>query len=179
MRPVLAAVTFVAVGVLASSVYFQSRMARDQLTLGRLSDQVSAQQTTITTLKQAAPEHASPPVMRYAFSADTPSLRGVGKAGEPVVTVPPGESLAVLELPVRGGEPTSYRVALSSFPQEQERLNETTLRPVKRGDSWVIEFVLPTALVENDTHYLLSVSTTTGTESARYLFEVRKPEIVR
>jgi hypothetical protein len=176
LRPVLASVTFVALGVLASSVYFQSRMARDQVSLGRLSGQVSAQQATIASLKQqAAPQHSPPPVARYAFSAEASSLRGVGKAGELVVTLRPTESVAVLELPVRGGAPTSYRVALSSFPEEQERLNETTLQPVKRGDGWVIEFVLPTALVENDTHYLLSLSSAGGAESARYLFEVRKP----
>ena len=179
LRPALASVTFVALGVLVSSLYFQPRMARDQATLGRLSDQVSTQQATITTLKQATPQHSPSPVARYAFTADTLSLRGVGKAGEPVVTLPPGESLAVLELPVQSGAQTAYRVALSTFPREEERLSEATLRPVKRGDSWVIEFVLPTALVENDTHYLLSLSAAGGTESARYLFEVRKQAIVR
>jgi hypothetical protein len=67
-----------------------------------------------------------------------------------------------------------YRATLSSFPEEQERLSEATLRPLKSGNRWIVEFALPTALVESDTHYLLTLTPTEGTDSARYLFEVRK-----
>lgn len=173
-RPVLASMAFMALGVIAGSVYFQSRLARDQTALGRLSDQVSAQQATIASAKQVAPEHSAPPPTHYAFSANTSNLREVGQAGEPVVTLLPGESLAMLELPVQSGEHASYRVTLSSFPEEEVRLTEATLRPVRRGDGWVVEFALPAPLVENATHYLLNLSSTAGSESARYLFEVRK-----
>ena len=174
LRSVLASVAFMALGVLASSVYFQSRLARDQAALGRMGDQVSAQQATIATLKQAAPEHSVPPPARFAFDANTSNFREPGKAGEPVVTLLPGESLAMLELPVQGGEKATYRVTLSSFPEEEARLTEATLRPVRRGEGWVVEFALPAPLVENDTHYLLNLSLNAGSEGARYLFEVRK-----
>ena len=65
-------------------------------------------------------------------------------------------------------------VQLAEAREEEARLTETTLRPVRRGDGWVVEFALPAPLVENDTHYLLNLSSATGSESARYLFEVRK-----
>ena len=86
--------------------------------------QVSAQQATIASAKQAAPERSAPPPTRYAFSANTSNLREVGEAGEPVVIFLPGESLAMLELPVQGGENASYRVTLSAFPEEEARLTE-------------------------------------------------------
>jgi hypothetical protein len=174
LRLVLASVACMTLGVLASGLYFQSRLARDQTALGRLSDQVSAQQATIVSLKQTAPEHSASPPTRYAFSANTPNLREAGQAGEPVIIFAPGEPLAVLELPAQSGEHASYRATLSSFPDEEARLTEAALRPVKRGESWVVEFALPASLVENDTHYLLNLTPTAGSEGTRYLFEVRK-----
>ena len=174
LRPVLASAAFVALGVLAGGIYFQSRFASDHAALERLGERVKAQQATIAALEHAPSRESPQSVMHFAFSAATPSLRGPGEAGEPVVTFPPGESLAVLQLPVQSGGHGSYRIALSSFPQEEERLNEASLRPVKRGLGWVVEFVLPASLVENDAHYLLTLASMTGTESARYLFEVRK-----
>lgn len=180
LRPVLASVAFVAFGALASSVYFQSRLSQDRADIGRMESQVRAQQTAI-----AAQEHAPPgqsarvtvspgPMTRYAFSADSSSLRSPGKAGEPVLTFPSGESVAVLELPVQSGERGEYRVTLSSFPQQQERLSEASLKPLKSGNGWIVEFALPTSLVESDTHYLLTLTSTAGADDAHYLFEVRK-----
>ena len=174
LRPVFASLALVVLGVLVSSVYFESRIAADGSALGHLKEQVSAQQAALASLEHAPPKDSPHQPMRYAFSADLLNLRGPRGAGEPVVAFPPGESLAVLELPVNSGEHGTYRVTLSSFPEEQERLSEATLRPLKSGNRWIVEFALPTALVESDTHYLLTLTPTAGTDSARYLFEVRK-----
>ena len=81
--------------------------------------------------------------------------------------------MAILELPVAQGEHGSYRARLSSFPQEQERLTELALRPVRHGEHWIVEFALPAALVEGDTHYLITL-TQNGGDSARYVFKVQK-----
>jgi hypothetical protein len=173
LRPVLASLVCVALGVVASSAYFESRISQDRATIKRMESEVTAQQKAITAPEPARPTAASRPITRYAFSADTLNLRGPG-AGEPVVTLPPDEPLAVLELPVHSGERAVYRVTLSTFPQEQERLSEATLRPLRRGDRWIVEFALPTSQVEDDRHYLLTLTSTTGADTARYLFEVRK-----
>ena len=82
--------------------------------------------------------------------------------------------MVILEVPVANGEHALYRASLSSFPQEQERLSETALRSVKRADRWVVEFALPAALVEDDTHYLLTLTQMSGADTGQYLFEVRK-----
>jgi len=180
LRPIVASVAFVALGVLATDVYFQSRLAQDRAVIRQMEGQLSARQSAIAALESAPPKESSrftdspQPMTRYAFSADTSSLRGPGKAGEPVVTFPSGESVAVLEMPAQSGERAEYRVTLSSFPQQQERLSEAGLKPLKSGNGWIVEFTLPSSLVESDTHYLLTLTSTTGTDSAHYLFEVRK-----
>ena len=117
---------------------------------------------------------SAPAIARYAFRSEPSNLRGIGSPGEPVVTFAPGESVALLELPAGSDEHGAYRVTLSSFPQEQERLSETALKPVKREGQWVVEFALPAALVEADTHYLLALTRLDGAEGRRYLFQVRK-----
>jgi hypothetical protein len=170
-RPALASVALVAVGVLASGAYLGLRISQDRLIIGRMAAEVANQKAAIAALEQA-PKHAAQLVAHYAFRSDASNLRGPGSPGEPVVSIEGG--LVILELPVADGEHALYRATLSSFPQEQERLSETALRPVKSANRWIVEFALPAALVEDDTHYLLTLTQVGGAESARYLFEVRK-----
>lgn len=173
LRPALASFVFVAVGALVSSLYFESRLAQDRLVIGRMTQQ-EASQKVATAAVERAPKASVPAIARYAFRSEPSNLRGIGSPGEPVVTFAPGESVALLELPAGSDEHGAYRVTLSSFPQEQERLSETALKPVKREGQWVVEFALPAALVEADTHYLLALTRLDGAEGRRYLFEVRK-----
>ncbi len=175
LRPILTSVALVAVGVLASVAYFALRSSQDRLVMGQMAAELAAQKATIAELK-SAPKPPVPlvaGVARYAFSADLLNLRGGGNAAEPVVSFAPGDSMVILELPVSVGERGAYRARLSSFPQEQERLTEVALQPVRHGDHWIVEFALPAALVEADTHYLLAL-TQNGSDSARYLFKVQK-----
>lgn len=172
LRPVLASFALIALGVLASATYFRSQVSQDRAIIDRLQGEVTAQQRASAALERA-PLPQSRPITHYSFSAITPNLRGTG-AGEPVVTFPPGDGLAILELPVQNGAGGVYRVTLSAFPQERKRLSEANLQPLRKGNRWIVEFALPTPLVANDTHYLLTLTSTTDTDSARYLFEVRK-----
>jgi hypothetical protein len=172
-RPALVSVALVAVGVLASGTYLGFRISQDRLIMRRMAAEVTRQKAAIAALEQA-PTQTAQLVGRYAFRSDASNLRGTGSPGEPVVSFTSGESIAILELPVANGEHALYRVTLSSFPQEQERLSETALRPVNRGNRWIVEFALPAALVEGDTHYLLTLAQMSGADSGRYLFEVRK-----
>jgi hypothetical protein len=182
LRPALASVALVAVGVLVSGVYFGLRTSQDRQLIGRMAAEVADQKAALDALERA-PKPITRLVAHYAFNSDTPNLRGTGNPGEPVVTFAPADSMVILELPVAGGEHALYRVTVSSFPEQQERLSESALRPLKSGNRWILEFALPAALVERDTHYLLSFSQMSGADSGRYIFEVRKPsskkEIVR
>ena len=174
LRPALASVAFVALGVLATSLYFGSRLSQDRLIIGRMTEEVASQKAAIAAALERAPKAPTPAIARYAFRSEASNLRGIGGAGEPVVTFAPGESLVLLELPIGTAAQGVYRVTLSSFPQEQERLSEAALKPVKRAGQWVVELALPAALVETDTHYLLALTGPDGAEGPRYLFEVQK-----
>ena len=173
LRPALVAGVFVAVGVLVSSLYFGARLAQDHLIIGRMTEEVASQKAATAALERV-PKASAQAIARYAFRSEAANLRGIGSPGEPVLTFAPGEALVLLELPTGSDEHGSYRVTLSSFPQEQERLRETALKPVKRQGQWVVEFALPAALVEGDTHYLLALAQPDGGEGRRYVFEVRK-----
>jgi hypothetical protein len=172
-RPALVPVALAAVGVLAGGAYLGFRISQDRLIIGRMATEVASQKAAISALEQAARRSAQL-AARYAFRSDASNLRGTGSPGEPVVSFASGESMVILELPVADGEHALYRATLSSFPQEQERLSETALRPVKSGNHWIVEFALPAGLVDGNTHYLLTLTQMSGADSGRYLFEVRK-----
>jgi hypothetical protein len=138
-----------------------------------MTEEVASQKAAIAVLERPSTASAQM-IARYAFRSESANLRGMGSPGELVVTFAAGESLVLLELPVGNGEHGAYRVTLSSFPQQQERLSETALKPVKREGQWFVEFALPAALVEGDTHYLLALTQPDGAVGWRYLFEVRK-----
>jgi len=174
LRPALASVALVAVGALAAGTYLGFATSRDRHLIEQMAAQLAAQKAALVELERG-PKPAIPSVAEvahYAFSSDLPNLRGAGSAGEPVVSFAPADSMVLLQLPVSGGDGT-YRVRLSSFPQDEERMIETALRPVKHGDQWIVEFALPAALVDGGSHYLLAL-TQGGADRGRYLFEVHK-----
>jgi hypothetical protein len=174
LRPMLASVVLVAVGGLVASAYFAPRISQDRALIGQMTEEVAAQKATITTL-QRLPKEVIPSIARYAFSSEAPNLRGAGNPGEPLVAFSPGQSLVILELPADGDERSTYRVTLRTFPEQQERLSETALQPVKNGSRRVVEFTLPAALVEGNGHYLLDLTRIGGSaDTRRYVFEVRK-----
>ena len=173
LRPVLASLALVAVGVVVSSLYFAPKLSQDRLVIGRMTQENEKREATITALEHA-PTQPIQTVVHFAFSSASSGLRGPGEGGEPVVTFASGAALAVLELPVNPGTQTTYRVTLSAFPAGRERLSEPALTPVKRGERWIVEFALPAAMVESDTHYLLAMTQADGESEQHYLFEVRK-----
>jgi hypothetical protein len=172
-RPALTSMALVAVGVLAVGAYLGFRISQDRLIIGHMAAEVANQKAAIAALEQV-PKRSAQLVAHYAFRSDASNLRGPGSPGEPVLSFASGEAVVILELPVADGEHALYRATLSSFPQEQERLSETALRSVKRANRWIVEFALPAALVEDDTHYLLTLTQMSGADSGRYLFEVHK-----
>jgi len=174
LRPTLAALVFVAVGVLSSSLYFERRLSEDHIVIQRMTQEMDTRRAAIRSPEPTPARTPAQTIARYAFKSESSNLRGTGSAGEPMVTFAPGDSLVVLALPVNSNERGTYRVTLSTFPQERERLSETALEPVKRGGQWLVEFALPAALVEGDTHYLLAITRPGGAEGNRYVFEVRK-----
>lgn len=172
-----AAVVFVALGWLAATANYRAKLAQQQRTVEHPAAEMASQKPAIAPRDQRPPQ---PPkiVATYLFASGNPTLRGTENPEEQVVTFAPGDSLIMLDLAVVRGEHGSYRSVVSSFPEEQELLRENLLRPAKRRNDWVVEFALPSALVADRTHYLITLDALDGagrpTPVSRFLFEVRK-----
>ncbi len=175
-RYAFATVVFVALGWLAATAVYRSKLAEQKSTVEHMAAEIASQQEAISSQGQ---EPTQPKlVATYLFSSESPTLRGTDNPEERVVTFARGDSLVMLDLPVVRDEQGSYRAALSSFPEEQELLRENLLRPIKKGNNWVLELALPSALVADRTHYLITLETLDSadrtTPVSRFLFEVRK-----
>jgi hypothetical protein len=173
----LAAVLFISLGWLARTANDRSRLAHVQTTAEHIAPDSASRATAIVPPEQGPPEPAQI-VATYFFAPEKPILRGMENPQERVVTFAHGDSLLKLDLAVVPGEHASYRAALSSFPGEQELLRENALSPRKKGNNWVVEFALPSALVVDRTHYLVTLSAADrggrATAISRFLFEVQK-----
>lgn len=172
-----AAVVLVALGWLAATANYRSKLADQQSTVEHMAAEIASQKTAIASQEQKPPQPAKI-VATYFFASGNPTLRGTENPEERVVTFAPGDSLVMLNLAVTQGAHGSYRTTLSSFPEEQDLLSENSLKPAKRRNDWVVEFALPSTLVADKTHYLVTLAALDkggrATPVSRVLFEVRK-----
>jgi hypothetical protein len=172
-----AAIVFAPVGWLAATANYRRKLAHQQSMVDHMAAQIASKKAA-NALPEQKPSHAAQVIATYFVASRNPSLRGTGNPEEPVVTFAPGDSLVMLDLAVVEGEHGSYRATVSSFPEEKELLSENSLRPVKRDNDWVVEFALPSTLVADHTHYLVTLdsldSQVRATSVSRFLFEVRK-----
>ena len=97
---------------------------------------------------------------------------------ETEISVPPGVSVVVLELPV-SGKPTSYRASLKTFVANQEIVSESALRPELRNGNMVVALSVPSSLMEDRKHYVVVLYAANGAgrlEKVRFFtFHVVKP----
>ena len=172
-----AAAILIAVGWLGAAVHDRAKFAEQQRTIEHLAAEINSQKTAIPLQQQKPPQ---PPkiIATYLLGAGNPSLRGTENPEEPVVTFSPDNSLIMLDLAVGDGKYASYRASLSSFVEQQELLREDTLKLIKRGNDRVVEFALPSTLVSDRTHYLITLEGRDSggriTPVSRFLFEIRK-----
>jgi hypothetical protein len=168
---------FLALGWLAATKNYRSKLAHQESTIEHLTAQIASQKTTVASAEQK-PSQPAKIIATYFLASANPSLRGTDNPKEEVVTFAPGNSLVMLDLAVARGENGSYRATLSSFPDEQELFRENRLKPIQKRYGWVVEFALPSAHVRDRTHYLVTLEIPdSGGRMApvtRFLFEVRK-----
>lgn len=172
-----ATVLLIALGWLGASAFYRSKVARQQQTIAHMAAEIASQNAA------SAPPQQKPPlptdiVATFLLTSASPSLRGTDNPEEPVVTFAPGASLVMLDLSAVEGKNGSYRASLSSFVEQHELLREDSLKPSKTRNGRVVEFALPSTLVVDRTHYLITLDTLDGaghsTSVSRFLFEVRK-----
>jgi hypothetical protein len=171
-----ATVVLIALGWLGASALYRSKLARQQKTVEHMAAEIASQKTA-----SAAQQQKPLPtdiVATFFLTSANPSLRGTENPEEPVVTFAPGASLVMLDLSVVEGKHGSYRASLSSFVEQHELLREDSLKPAKKRNDWVVEFALPSTLVADRTHYLITLEALDGTGRvtpvSRFWFEARK-----
>ena len=172
-----AAVVLIALGWLGARAHYRSKLAQQQKTVEHMAAEIASQQTASAS-QQQKPPLPKDIVATFFLTSANPSLRGTENPEEPVVTFAPGDSLVMLDLSVVEGKYGSYRASLSSFVEQHELLRENSLKPAKKRNDWVVEFALPSTLVADRTHYLITLEALDGagriTPVSRFLFEVRK-----
>lgn len=169
-----AAVVLIALGWLGASAHYRSKLAQQEKTVKHMAAEI-ASQSAVQQEKPPLPTHI---VATFFLTSTNPSLRGTDNPEESVVTFAPGDSLVMLDLAVVEGKHGSYRASVSSFVEQHELLWEDSLKPEKKRSDWVVEFALPSVLVTDRTHYLITLEALDGagrlTPVSRFLFEVRK-----
>jgi hypothetical protein len=94
------------------------------------------------------------PTLISRLRPDTTPIREHGE-GEHVVSISPGTTLLLLELPVYEQPGTIYRATLSGFLESREIISEDGLTAVQVDGQPVVTFSLPTSLVHNSGDYIL------------------------
>jgi len=175
-RYAFASVILVALGWLAMTANYRSRLAQQQRTIDQMATEIASLKTTIVSPQLPPPQASSVP--SYFLASTKPSVRGPHNPEEPIVTFAPGAALVMLQLPVAEGEHGSYRATLTSFLDERELVRENALKPARKHKDWVVEFALPSALVTNNTHYLVTLAAVDHSGRSKnvgtFVFKIRK-----
>ncbi len=146
------------------------------------SGKIPVQQTTAQTAGNTVPQQQSPVathrIPTYLLASGVPSLRGTENAKEAIVTFAPDSPLVMLDLSVSEFMKKSYRATLSDFVDDQELLREDALTSHKKNGGWIVEFAVPSAVVTNDSHYLVTLASIDSggkaTPVSRFLFKAQK-----
>jgi len=168
-----ASVLFGCLGWFAGATHYQSKTSQAQVPVQQTTTQTAG--NTVPQQQPPAPTHRIP---TYLLASAVPSLRGAGNAKEAIVKFAPDSPLVMLDLSISEFTKKSYRATLSNFVDDQELLRESALTSHKKDGGWIVEFALPSALVTNDSHYLVTLVTIDSvgraTPVSRFLFKVQK-----
>jgi len=132
------------------------RSAIKKMQLDRASDAASLAALKRQLAATRPPGETGP---SYRLLPDSLSVRGPGSVQPPVVALLPGTALAELELPIldKDSTATQYRATLRLFADKSEVLRESLLKPRQTANGWVVVFVLPSAMVDTQDRYVISL----------------------
>ena len=153
----LAVVLLAAIAGVLGTVKYHLESTRQQAAAEILRRQLSWEKSERASLQQQLDKKRdSASLVAYRLTPEDFNARGGQGIKEPIVSLPPGTALVVLELPV-SSQRTSYRATLKSFLENQEVLSEGSLQPEPRNGSTVVSFALPSSLVTDRKHYVVTL----------------------
>jgi hypothetical protein len=142
---------------LGVSIGWIAGKSRSDSAIAQQRAQVEHMRKELATLRSGYQQNAmeatsNAPVFRLV--PDKISIREQGKS-EPIVTIPPGVALVLLELPIYEQRPLVYRAVLTPFLEAREMISEDGLSTMQVDRRSVVTFALPASLVENNKDYVL------------------------
>jgi len=153
----VAVVLLAAIAGVLGTVKYRRESSRQQAAAESLSRQLTWEKAERASLQQQLDKKRdSASLVAYRLTPEDLNARGGQGIKEPVISVVPGTALVVLELPVSGRR-TSYHATLNSFLDNQEVLSESSLQPEPRNGTTVVSFAVPSSLVEDRKHYVVTL----------------------
>jgi hypothetical protein len=156
-RLALLAVSLVALGWIAGTILSRRDLSRQQERLEAVSKELAQEKELRKALQHSiANEGESRPPGIYRLIPDDIHIRSSENAGATVVRLYAKSPLVILELPVADRK-KAYRAALTPFLKQQEILRESFIEPLRRDEASFVEFSLPSSLVSDGEHYVISL----------------------
>lgn len=154
----IAVVLLMAVGWMLSSVSMRRQLAHQREAAARLEIDLSREKAARASLEQNLQVGSSPArPTSFKLVPDVGVTRGEDNMPFPVVILPAQPGLINLQLPIEESGTRIYRAALTLFASTQEILVENLLRPVSTGARSVIEFSVPSNLLQNRRDYTVNL----------------------
>ena len=160
---VLAAVSLAAVGWFLGAFLARRELEKRQANMQALTQELVHEKALREALqKSLAMEHGSPSAEVFRLTPDDVYVRSTGDAGRAIVYLSANSPLAILELPATVQNTTSYRAVLRSFLGKREILSEAFPEPIRKDNNFSIKFALPSRLVKDGEHYVISLDSTSA-----------------
>jgi hypothetical protein len=151
-----AAVSLLAVGWVLGAFLARRELAKRQVTVEAVSKELAHEKTLREALQRNITNRSTSTEI-FRLTPDDIHVRSTENIERAVVHLSANSPLAILELPAAAQNKTSYRTVLRSFLGKKEILKETFPQPTRKDGSSTIKFALPSTLVEDGEHYVISL----------------------
>jgi hypothetical protein len=149
---------FLGIGWLVANFKYSRDVSTQRGTVERLRKDLREEKAARESLQKRLETQQGPAsVQSYLFVPDEIRTRGGDGTGEPAVTLSPGASQVILELPTPGGLRTAKRVTLKPFLENRQIIVEDFSQQSRSLKGESLQFVLPASFIETGKHYILEL----------------------
>lgn len=173
----LVSALLVTVGWFLSAFWNNYEIQRQRAALERLEKDLARERAARASLEQALNAEHGASTETFLLVPDDLRIRGPEPSEEPVISFS-GTPEALLELPIDRTRGQSYRAVLKPLIQDREILSESLSQDAKDESRGILRFTLPGSLVEDRTHYQITLSSVIASgrlkEIRKFSFYVKK-----